>query len=269
MYVAFTRARDVLILGSNGQDMKYLNEAGIDTNKMQKDLEPAISFTPIDRLELKEETRQVISLAKDSAEPLKRRDVAPSKVAACECKVLMVAAEDGERIDVKALRHVTTEDERYQILGDCIHQALCGIEYLSDDKLCALIKGWGLEQVLKAEQVRATWERLMKLLTKHYGAAYKCVHEDAFRHHKEGQIISGSIDLVYYLNEKEVVLVDYKTCPAGQARILDETNGLYAGKYSGQLATYKNALEADGKCVKASLIYYPISGMLVSVEDKE
>lgn len=269
MYVAFTRARDVLILGSNGQDMKYLDEAGIDTNKMQKDLEAAISFAPIDGLERKEETKQVVRIAKDSLGELKRRDVAPSKVATCACKVEMVTAEDGERIDVNALRHVATEDERYQILGDCIHQALCGIEYLSDEQLCALIKGWGLSHVLTATQLRKTWERLITLLKKHYGAANRCVHEGAFRYHKDGQIISGSIDLLYYLNEKDVVLVDYKTCPAGEQRILDENSSLYAGKYSGQLATYKIALEADGKRVIASLIYYPISGMLVRVDNME
>jgi hypothetical protein len=196
-----------------------------------------------------------------------RRDVAPSKVTPCECNVNVVEHEqEGSRIRVNELRHIASETERYQILGDCIHQALCGIEYLSDSQIDSLIAAWGLKDILTAQQIRQTWERLMQLLQKHYGITCGCVHECAFHHHRDGQIIIGSIDLVYHLNDHEVVLVDYKTCPAGEKAIIDPAHALYAGKYSGQLATYKAALEAAGKSVKATVIYYPISGMLVAIE---
>ena len=78
--------------------------------------------------------------------------------------------------------------------------------------------------------------------------------------------MTGSIDFLYQLSENEVLLIDYKTCPAGERLITAEDSKLYAGKYSGQFAAYRAALHAAGTEVKASLIYYPISGILVEVE---
>lgn len=266
MYVAFTRARDVLLLASASDEMKQLSDAGISTETVKRRFDQPIQFGIIDD-KLSTMKIEIPVVTKLEAPTAPRRDVAPSKVAPCECKVSVVEHEqEGSRIRVNELRHIASETERYQILGDCIHQALCGIEYLSDSQIDSLIAAWGLKDILTAQQIRQTWDRLMQLLQKHYGSTCGCVHECAFRHHRDGQIIIGSIDLVYHLNDHEVVLVDYKTCPAGEKAIIDPAHALYAGKYSGQLATYKAALEAAGKSVKATVIYYPISGMLVAIE---
>ena len=269
MYVAVTRAKDVLILASASDDMKQLSDAGISMETVKRRFDQPIHFDIIgDKSSTTEIEIPIVTKpeAPNFLETL-RRDVAPSKVAPCECKVNVVEHEqEGSRIRVNELRHIASETERYQILGDCIHQALCGIEYLSDSQIDSLIAAWGLKDILTAQQIRQTWDRLMQLLQKHYGSTCGCVHECAFHHHRDGQIIIGSIDLVYHLNDHEVVLVDYKTCPAGEKAIIDPAHALYAGKYSGQLATYKAALEAAGKSVKATVIYYPISGMLVAIE---
>ena len=280
MYVAFTRAKDVLILASASDDMKQLSDAGINMNivrssagtSMEKVIDSFGKPKHFDIIGDKSSTTEIeIPIVTKPEAPnfleTLRRDVAPSKVAPCECNVSVVEHEqEGSRIRVNELRHIASETERYQILGDCIHQALCGIEYLSDSQIDSLIAAWGLKDILTAQQIRQTWDRLMQLLQKHYGSTCGCVHECAFHHHRDGQIIIGSIDLVYHLNDHEVVLVDYKTCPAGEKAIIDPAHALYAGKYSGQLATYKAALEAAGKSVKATVIYYPISGMLVAIE---
>ena len=269
MYVAFTRAKDVLILASASDDMKQLSDAGISMETVKRRFDQPIHFDIIGdkssttKIEIPVVTKPEVP---NFLETL-RRDVAPSKVVPCECNVSVVEHEqEGSRIRVNELRHIASETERYQILGDCIHQALCGIEFLSDSQIDSLIAAWGLKDILTAQQIRQTWKRLMQLLQKHYGSTCGCVHECAFHHHRDGQIIIGSIDLVYHLNDHEVVLVDYKTCPAGEKAIIDPAHVLYAGKYSGQLATYKAALEAAGKSVKATVIYYPISGMLVAIE---
>jgi ATP-dependent exoDNAse (exonuclease V) beta subunit len=280
MYVAFTRAKDVLILASASDDMKQLSDAGINMNivrssagtSMEKVIDSFGKPKHFDIIGDKSSTTEIeIPIVTKPEAPnfleTLRRDVAPSKVVPCECNVSVVEHEqEGSRIRVNELRHIASETERYQILGDYIHQALCGIEYLSDSQIDSLIAAWGLKDILTAQQIRQTWERLMQLLQKHYGSTCGCVHECAFHHHRDGQIIIGSIDLVYHLNDHEVVLVDYKTCPAGEKAIIDPAHALYAGKYSGQLATYKAALEAAGKSVKATVIYYPISGMLVAIE---
>lgn len=280
MYVAFTRAKDVLILASASDDMKQLSDAGINMNivrssagtSMEKVIDSFGKPKHFDIIGDKSSTTEIeIPIVTKPEAPnfleTLRRDVAPSKVVPCECNVSVVEHEqEGSRIRVNELRHIASETERYQILGDCIHQALCGIEYLSDSQIDSLIAAWGLKDILTAQQIHQTWDRLMQLLQKHYGSTCGCVHECAFHHHRDGQIIIGSIDLVYHLNDHEVVLVDYKTCPAGEKAIIDPAHALYAGKYSGQLATYKAALEAAGKSVKATVIYYPISGMLVAIE---
>ena len=172
----------------------------------------------------------------------------------------------GERISVRGLSKIASEDDRYRIVGDCIHHVFCGIEHLSDAQITTLIASYGLAEILSAEQLRAAWNRLMTMLQNHFGTANATAHERAFRLHKDGQILIGSIDLLYQLSEKEVVLIDYKTCPAGEKLILNEDSKLYAGKYSGQFAAYRSALSAANVDVKASLIYYPISGMLVEIK---
>ena len=89
-------------------------------------------------------------------------------------------------------------------------------------------------------------------------------HERPFRHERDGQIITGSIDLVWQTDQGSII-VDYKTCPMGPKAILDTQSEHYAAWYSGQLDAYQDALRAAGEKVLKRYLYYPVSGLLVAI----
>lgn len=60
------------------------------------------------------------------------------------------------------------------------------------------------------------------------------------------------------------VLVDYKNYP-GYDNVMDAASDFYAGKYAPQLKAYAEALQAAGKTVRDSLIYYAVRGVAVRV----
>ena len=281
LYVALTRPRDILVISSTTgkTEFKMLEPAQVDAAWLKsrltvdddcENVDPDTSSIEGQSLENSFRLRALENmpqLMKARTEESNVRDFAPSKAIPTECQVIVHEHEvPGERISVSGLSKIASEDDRYRIVGDCIHHVFCGIEHLSDAQITTLIASYGLAEILSAEQLRAAWNRLMTMLQNHFGTANATAHERAFRLHKDGQILIGSIDLLYQLSEKEVVLIDHKTCPAGEKLILNEDSTLYAGKYSGQFAAYRSALSAADVDVKASLIYYPISGMLVEIK---
>ncbi len=61
------------------------------------------------------------------------------------------------------------------------------------------------------------------------------------------------------------VLIDYKTCPRGRSAIIDSASEDFAGLYAGQQNLYAEALEAAGEKVLAKYLYYPVSGLVVTL----
>jgi ATP-dependent exoDNAse (exonuclease V) beta subunit len=66
---------------------------------------------------------------------------------------------------------------------------------------------------------------------------------------------NGSVDLLLRLPSGEVVLVDHKCGPICRNQL-----SVKAATYAGQLATYREALEAQGLCVAAMWIHFPRAG---------
>ena len=153
-------------------------------------------------------------------------------------------------------------------VGDCIHQIFCGIEshINSESYYTDLIESYGLKTFLiDHKAIRKAWEQLYSWLKERFGAASNIYHERPFTLLKDGNVFSGSIDLIWQTAEGDV-LVDFKTCPLGYKYILDEQSDHYAGWYAGQLDAYTAALEAAGENVIKRLIYYPVSGLLCEIE---
>ena len=153
-------------------------------------------------------------------------------------------------------------------VGDCIHQIFCGIEQNieNDSYYTNLVRSYGLSSFIADHRaIRKAWEQLVDWLTEHIGKAKKIYHERPFTLLKDGQIYTGSIDLVWQTVEGNV-LIDFKTCPMGKQYILDSDSDHYVGWYAGQLDAYSDALEAAGEKVLKRFIYYPVSGLLVEVD---
>lgn len=152
-------------------------------------------------------------------------------------------------------------------VGNCIHQIFCGIEQHinSESYYTNLIESYGLKTYLTDySAIRKAWEMLVNWLTEQFGAAINIYHERPFTLLKDGNVYSGSIDLVWQTSDGDV-LIDFKTCPLGQKYILDSDSDHYAGWYAGQLDAYTDALEEAGEKVLKRFIYYPVSGMMCEI----
>ena len=152
-------------------------------------------------------------------------------------------------------------------VGNCIHQIFCGIEQHinSESYYTNLIESYGLKTYLTDySAIRKAWEMLVNWLTEQFGAAINIYHERPFTLLKDGNVYSGSIDLVWQTSDGDI-LIDFKTCPLGQKYILDSDSDHYAGWYAGQLDAYTDALEEAGEKVLKRFIYYPVSGMLCEI----
>lgn len=152
-------------------------------------------------------------------------------------------------------------------VGNCIHQIFCGIEQHinSESYYTNLIESYGLKTYLTDyAAIRKAWEMLVNWLTEQFGAAINIYHERPFTLLKDGNVYSGSIDLVWQTSDGDI-LIDFKTCPLGQKYILDSDSDHYAGWYAGQLDAYTDALEEAGEKVLKRFIYYPVSGMMCEI----
>lgn len=152
-------------------------------------------------------------------------------------------------------------------VGNCIHQIFCGIEQHIDSEsyYTNLIESYGLKTYLTDyAAIRKAWEMLVKWLTERFGAAINIYHERPFTLLKDGNVYSGSIDLIWQTSDGDI-LIDFKTCPLGQKYILDSDSDHYAGWYAGQLDAYTDALEEAGEKVLKRFIYYPVSGMMCEI----
>lgn len=154
------------------------------------------------------------------------------------------------------------------VVGDCIHQIFAGIEELRPAyqiSMEEMIGSYGLSDVLAdKDAIVQAWKNLADYLTSQHGAAVKTYHERPFRLHRDGQVITGSMDFVWQTAEGDV-LVDFKTCPMGATAILNPESEHFAGMYAGQLDAYRDALQAAGEKVVKRYVYYPVSGLLVEL----
>ena len=154
------------------------------------------------------------------------------------------------------------------VIGDCIHQIFAGMEEVRPAyQICIeeIVGSYGLSAVFAdKDAIVQAWKNLTDYLTAQHGAAVKTYHERPFRLHRDGQVITGSMDFVWQTAEGDV-LVDFKTCPMGATAILNPESEHYAGMYAGQLDAYRDALQAAGEKVVKRYVYYPISGLLVEL----
>ncbi|MCF2564787.1 UvrD-helicase domain-containing protein [Prevotella brevis] len=158
--------------------------------------------------------------------------------------------------------------------GTCIHNIFAVYDpKMSHEQNVAVAErirnGHNMYEVIPdIDKVIISIEKLYSYLEVTYGKAYKIGHETPFMHALSGQIVHGEIDLLWYLNEHECVLIDYKNFPGGKAMITnpDPQNDHYAGKYAPQLKAYREMLQASGLTVKDALIYYSVMGCVVRLK---
>ncbi len=105
---------------------------------------------------------------------------------------------------------------------------------------------------------------LSTYLCNNFGKGTTEYHELPFMHKQEGQIVRGSMDLVWETSDG-CVLVDFKSFPGVESEVTNTDSKFFAGKYKPQFDCYRAALEAVGKKTLKSYVYYPVNGMIVEI----
>lgn len=277
LYVAMSRPVKELILAPSGNNgLRFLDTiykgTGLQTNKEYKksglcdplDIGlPFLSETPSDEDIDTDTWRYQTSsekLIRLKGEPCEEslRDIQPSSVKADQAIIEQVLDSDGRLVTI-------TGHPDMAVVGSCIHDIFCVLDRnKTEDTAKHIIDDYGLSDSLThPSQIINAWDRLENYLTMHYGQSIRRYHELPFKQLVNGQIVTGSMDLVWK-TANGCVLIDYKTFPGNEKLVLTPGNH-YAGNYKGQFDCYTHALEAAGEQVIARYVYYPVTGMLIKI----
>ena len=293
LYVGMTRASEHLILAhikTNhiGDPMKWFHNIDVNTETLTDDMTQIDIFKSEEKYNSKDvftieylpfpqenkdaliypsqrNTDKVLSLQVDNAaDAYEHRDIQPSMIncVADEVKVLFEEAE--ERIPIEKVR----DEDTMAKVGTCIHNIFCAIDVNHNEKFVndAILAHEMQNHLTNAKPILLAWDWLVEFMTKQFGPAIATYHERPFKYESNGQITTGSIDLVWE-TAQGCIVIDYKTYPNWKKEtVTSHDNKHYAGKYKGQLDCYEKALSLSGENVLAKLIYYPVNGMIVQIK---
>lgn len=266
LYVAMTRPTHQLILALSGRKpLQWISDMGLSDFEDPARLAGRFGFSSLNlgvEAEIEDKPMPKRTYCIESPEFIyERRDYSPSMLSG---KLAVKSHRDfGRRIPLGKL----PKDVEMDAVGNCIHHIyrLSSEQFADRAHVASLISAYGMKATLcDVEEIEAAWYRLLGFIREIHGDFTALRHERPFVMHREGKAYTGSIDLTVSVAEGEV-LIDYKTCPLGNDRILDEENGHFAGLYGAQLDCYRKALQASGNHVAASYLYYPVSGLIVEL----
>ena len=277
LYVAITRAKDNLILttdgGKKGFHMfkclgcnvadSYNYEDGKSEDLFNVGSEDHKHTFLFERQALEDgETLQQTEykkyiLGEGSCEVDEARDLTPSSMPGGEVQAELIDC--GKPISVAGSYEA---DE----LGTCVHDIFCVADNKTDEQIADMVKAYGFEENLPVcGEIKKSWNALTTWLQSSFGPAQKQYHELQFKHKLTGgQIVTGSMDFVWETAEGCVV-VDYKTTNTTRDALINKATDVYVGKYKGQIECYEQALVAAGKQVLGKYLYYPMVGVLVKM----
>ena len=284
LYVGMTRASEHLVLAriktkKIGEPMKWFMNIGVSP------IEPSSDATHTDLFDTKDlfwnenipvtddsealiypsqrNADKVLTLQVGNEETYERRDIQPSMLATVADEVKVLLDEQRQRIPIENVR----DEDTMAKVGTCIHNIFCAIDQNHNKKYVSLaILAHNMQEYLtEAKPILLAWDWLVGFMIEHFGPAIETYHERPFKYESNGQITTGSIDLVWK-TDKGCVVIDYKTYPNWRKEsVTTKEDKHYAGKYKGQLDCYEHALSLSGEKVIAKLIYYPVNGMIVQI----
>jgi ATP-dependent exoDNAse (exonuclease V) beta subunit len=285
LYVGMTRASEHLILAhiktkKIGDPMKWFHNIDVTTEVLtddmtQIDLFKSQDIFTIECLPFPEEdkdaliypsqrnTDKVLSLKVDGADAYERRDIQPSMIDCVADEVNVLLDEPRQRIPIENVR----DEDTMAKVGTCIHNIFCAIDVNHNEEFVksAILAHEMQKHLTNAQPILQAWDWLVDFMTNQFGPAIAIYHERPFKYESNGQITTGSIDLVWK-TEKGCIVIDYKTYPNWKKEtVTSPENKHYAGKYKGQLDCYEHALSLSGENVIAKLIYYPVNGMIIQI----
>ncbi len=271
MYVGMTRPKEQLILAtfSKNDVDAWLTAIGCEAMDAQSDAEVIEwgGYKWNHTLFPYEAQDEILDNRLDEAPQFKALKL-PESRGVHKPKCVSPSKVEGEDSTYEATKYATfahrlttkAGDGKDSTIGDFIHHAM----YLwSGDRsiLAPLAKEYGVEVDIDALESSIT--SFWRWMEQRYGKATATERELPFSYtNADGQVVTGEIDLVYHTNDGDV-LVDYKTYQGNEAHLTDEGHKFHAGKYSGQIALYEEALRLRGDNIRERLICYLSLGTVI------
>lgn len=182
------------------------------------------------------------------------------------------------------IEHGTIKEGESAAFGTCIHNYMAAHRWDGQATINAnqdynlklarqTVENHKLKKELpQPELLTQAADTLFTYLEEKFGGG-ELLRETPFTYRRNnGQLVSGEMDLIWKLNDKDCILLDYKNFPAqgekGKNIVMkdDEKNDHYVGHYFPQLREYRTALEAAGMNVTKVFVFYAVLGCLVEVE---
>lgn len=264
LYVGFTRAENYLVMLSlSGTSQMWLENTRVtfgnnllfdqicDDSTFDASSSQTVSVLPYDNVMTKVEgKKKYISPSQCEADP-------QAGVPTCELETI------ADNIDVA--RWSIDAD----VFGTCIHNYMAVHRWSSDEKYDEtniknagrVLAGFGLEGLLSADALVAQADAFFAYVEKKYGKVKIVEHEIPFTQRKDGQVITGEIDLYVKTEFGTGILVDFKN-PMTRRDVTDQDLKDKAIKYWPQLEKYRSALCLSGSPVDQVFIYYPLLGIV-------
>lgn len=232
-YVAYTRARDILIT------IRADKEGAVYTP-----VSTSQTYTLIDTAQTQQEGSDLTYL------------VNPSKSGTTSAlKPSCTTTVDSITIHKK-------ENVRMSTIGTCVHNIYAAYDASMDEQRSIsmaqkIIESVKLSQILNAKEVIGTIRSLYDYLSKKHGAPTSIGHEVPFSFVRDnGQLLRGEIDLLWY-TEDGIVLVDYKNIQG------DEANPEH---YASQMEAYREVVESAGHKCKGIILFYATHGQIIELK---
>lgn len=233
-YVAYTRARDILITIRADKD-----GAVYAPNSTQQ------TYTLIDTAKTKQEGSDLTYLVNPSKSGITSA-LKPSRTATVA------------RITIPKEK----EDVRMSTIGTCIHNIYAAYDAEMDEQQSIemaqkIIESVKLSEILNAKEVIGAIHSLYDYLTKEHGAPTSIGHEVPFSFvRKNGQLLRGEIDLLWYTKDG-IVLVDYKNIQGEEAN---------PEHYASQMEAYREVIESAGLKCKGIVLFYATLGQIIELQ---
>lgn len=232
-YVAFTRARDILIT------IRADKEGAVYTP-----VSTSQTYTLIDTAQTQQEGSDLTYLVNPS-----KSGITSALKPSCTTTVDSITIHKKENV-------------RMSTIGTCIHNIYAAYDASMDEQRSIsmaqkIIESVKLSQILNAKEVIGTIRSLYDYLSKKHGAPTSIGHEVPFSFVRDnGQLLRGEIDLLWY-TEDGVVLVDYKNIQGEEAN---------PEHYTSQMEAYREVVESAGHKCKGIILFYATLGQIIELK---
>lgn len=286
LYVGVTRARDYLTTLSKQTNknnlpiLSWIKNTGISDGNLSGN---AVNLWQYDDLKpVYEDITECVAAAVSAITTYKHYQYPENAALSQEPKYLSpskLPKMDFAKEDIEILADLDcriapyhTKDDNEAAAGTCIHNIFAVYDpTLSHEenvqKATTIRNGNMMHEIIpEVDKVITSVDQLFAWLEQNYGKPFAIKHEVPFTQPLSGQVVRGEIDLLWYLNDHECVLIDFKNFPGDKASIMNPQNKHYAGNYASQLKAYHDVLVSSRVTVRDTLIYYSVMGCVVKLK---